>query len=112
MRLAHLAEAHAFTMYEHFLTDRAGHARQMDRAIDILENLEAFLDAVLSSMNAAETLTVLTSDHGNLEDLSTKQHTTNGVPTLFWGAGAADAAAAVRSLPDIAPAILRYLSVV
>jgi 2,3-bisphosphoglycerate-independent phosphoglycerate mutase len=111
-RLTHLAEAHAFTLYEHFLTDRAGHARDMDRAIEILENLEAFLDAVLSALNPVETLVVLTSDHGNLEDLSTKQHTTNLVPTLLWGARAAEAAATIRSLPDIAPAILRLLSVV
>ncbi len=111
-RLARLTEAHTFTMYEHFLTDRAGHARDMEGAIEILENLEAFLETVLSAVNPDETLVVLTSDHGNLEDLSTKQHTTNPVPTLLWGRGAAAAAASIRSLPDIAPTILRHLSVV
>ncbi len=111
-RLARLTETHAFTMYEHFLTDRAGHARDMERAVEILENLEAFLEAVLSAVNLEETLVVLTSDHGNLEDLSTKQHTTNPVPTLLWGRGAAAASASIRSLSDFAPTILRHLSVV
>lgn len=108
-RLARLAQRHAFTMYEHFLTDRAGHAQDMARGVEILEDLEAFLEAVLSTTDLSANLVVLTSDHGNLEDLSTNRHTRNPVPTLLWGAGAAEAAAGIRDLTDIAPAILRYL---
>ena len=110
-RLAKLAEAHSFTMYEHFLPDLAGHAQDMARGVEILENLEAFLDAVLFSLDRSRTLVVLTSDHGNLEDLSTKRHTRNPVPTLLWGLGAAEAASMIGSLPDITPAILRHLGV-
>ncbi len=109
--LARLAQDKTFTMYEHFLTDRAGHAQDMAQGIEILENLEDFLDAVLSSMDLSTNLVVLASDHGNLEDLSTNRHTTNPVPTLIWGAGAAEAAARVRSIADIAPAILQHLGV-
>lgn len=108
-RLARLVERHAFTMYEHFLTDLAGHAQDMARGVEILENLEAFLDAVLSGMDLSAHLVVLVSDHGNLEDLSTNRHTRNPVPALFWGAGAAEAAGEVRCIADIAPAILRHL---
>lgn len=108
-RLAKLAEAHTFTMYEHFLPDLAGHAQDMERGVKILEDLEAFLDAVLSGLDLSRTLVVLTSDHGNLEDLSTKRHTRNPVPTLLWGRGAAEAVARIGSLPDISPAILRHL---
>ncbi|HSB70211.1 MAG TPA: peptidase [Candidatus Methylomirabilis sp.] len=108
-RLARLAGAHAFTMYEHFLPDLAGHAQDMARGVEILEDLEGFLDAVLAGLDLSRTLVVLTSDHGNLEDLSTKRHTRNPVPTLLWGRGAAEAAAGIGSLPDIAPAILRHL---
>ena len=110
-RLAKLAEAHSFTMYEHFLPDLAGHAQDMARGVEILENLEAFLDAVLFSLDRSRTLVVLTSDHGNLEDVSTKRHTRNPVPTLVWGRGAAEVVAGIRSLPDIAPSILRHLGV-
>jgi 2,3-bisphosphoglycerate-independent phosphoglycerate mutase len=111
-RLARLGERHTFTMYEHFLTDRAGHARDMARGVEILEELEEFLDAVLSAMDLSAHLVVLASDHGNLEDLSTKRHTRNPVPAVFWGAGASEASAAVRTIADIAPAILRHLGVV
>lgn len=108
-RLARLVEAHTFTMYEHFLTDRAGHAQDMARGVEILEDLEVFLDAVLSSLDLSTHLVVLASDHGNLEDLSTNRHTMSLVPTVLWGAGTAEAASRVRSLADIAPAILRHL---
>jgi 2,3-bisphosphoglycerate-independent phosphoglycerate mutase len=110
-RLARLARAHAFTLYEHFLTDRAGHAQGMARAVEILEDLEAFLDAVLSGMDLSANLVVLASDHGNLEDLSTNRHTRNSVPTLLWGTGAAQAATGIETIADIAPAILRHLAV-
>ncbi|MEK7203868.1 MAG: peptidase [candidate division NC10 bacterium] len=107
--LTRLAQAHTFTMYEHFLTDRAGHAQDMARGVEILEDLEACLDAVLSSIDLSTNLVVLTSDHGNLEDLSTKRHTRNRVPTLLWGAGAVEAAAGIADISHIAPAILRHL---
>jgi hypothetical protein len=111
-RLARLAQHHTFTMYEHFLTDRAGHAQDMVRGVEILENLEAFLDGVLCAIDLSSTLVVLTSDHGNLEDLSTGGHTRNPVPTLGWGKGAARLATRITDLADIAPAILGELNVI
>ena len=111
-RLARLTERHTFTMYEHFLTDRAGHAQDMPVGVEVLENLEEMLDQLLRTLDLSRHLVVLVSDHGNLEDLSTKRHTVNAVPAVFWGAGAREASAEVRSIADIAPAILRHLSVV
>ncbi|HWU38007.1 MAG TPA: hypothetical protein VN203_10210, partial [Candidatus Acidoferrum sp.] len=73
---------------------------------------EIFLEAVLSSIDLSTHLVVLTSDHGNLEDLSTRRHTQNPVPALFWGAGAKKASDGVRTISDIAPAILRHLDMV
>ena len=108
-RLACLPGAHDFTLYEHFLTDRAGHAQDMSRAIEILEDLEAFVESVLSHVDLSTHLVVLTSDHGNVEDLSTGRHTRNLVPTLLWGGGAAEVGAEIKNLADIAPAILRRL---
>jgi hypothetical protein len=110
-RLARLAGRHDFTMYEHFLTDVTGHARDMEAAIGLLQGLDALLGALLAGLDLSRHLVVLTSDHGNLEDLGTDRHTVNPVPTVLWGAGAADAAAGIRALPDVAPAILRRLNV-
>ena len=111
-RLARITSAHAFTMYEHFLTDLAGHAQDMTRAVEVLENLEGLLDAVLAHLDLSANAVVLTSDHGNCEDLSTKRHTLNPVPTLLWGKGSAEFAATIRDLSDIAPAIMRHLGMV
>jgi hypothetical protein len=108
-RLARLAQAHHFTLYEYFLTDLAGHAQDMACGVELLEGLEIFLDEVLSTINLSEHLVLWTSDHGNLEDLSSGRHTRNPVPTLLWGAGRREVGSGIRSLPDIAPAILRHL---
>jgi 2,3-bisphosphoglycerate-independent phosphoglycerate mutase len=108
-RLAAIARSHAFTLYEHFLTDLAGHAQDMANAAVVLENLDRFLESLLDRLDLSENLVVLTSDHGNLEDLSVRTHTRNPVPTLLWGGGAADVAAGIRDLSDIAPAIARHL---
>jgi bisphosphoglycerate-independent phosphoglycerate mutase (AlkP superfamily) len=53
---------------------------------------------------------VLTSDHGNIEDLSTRSHTLNSVATLAFGPARERIAARVRSLTDITPAIVDILA--
>jgi len=108
-RLARLALSHDFTMYEHFQTDQAGHARDMDKAVLLLEQLDLLLDGVLGASDPDELLVVMTSDHGNVEDLTTRSHTRNPVPTMLWGAGREAVAGEMRTLADIAPALLRYL---
>ena len=108
-RLARLARSHDFTMYEHFQTDQAGHARDMDRAVLLLEQLDLLLDGVLGAADPDELLIVMTSDHGNLEDMTTRTHTRNPVPTILWGADREAVAGEIHTLADIAPALLRYL---
>lgn len=108
-RLARLALSHDFTLYEHFQTDQAGHDRDIDRGVELLERLDLLLGAVLEGTDPDELLVVLTSDHGNLEDLSTRTHTKNSVPTMLWGTGREAVAGGVHTLADIAPALLRYL---
>ena len=110
------ARRHAFTLFEYFRTDQAGHARDAPRARVELFRLEAFLSGLLAELrptgavagaNAdSGALVILTSDHGNLEDLSTRSHTRNPVPLMAWGAGAATLLAAVSDLAAVAPAIL------
>jgi phosphopentomutase len=51
---------------------------------------------------------VVASDHGNLEDLGTRNHTLNPVPVIGFGR-AADAVGAVSDLTGIAP-MLRWLA--
>ncbi|MFZ5815389.1 MAG: alkaline phosphatase family protein [Bacillota bacterium] len=107
-RAARVAARHHFTLYEHFLTDKAGHAQDHPAAVAVLERVDRFLAGVLEEL-PADHLLVITSDHGNIEDLSVKTHTMNPVATILRGPGAEDLAGRIRSLTDIAPAILSVL---
>ena len=49
-------------------------------------------------------------DHGNIEDVSLRNHTLNQVPTIVWGKHRRDLAARIRSLTDITPAIVDVLT--
>jgi hypothetical protein len=108
--LARLAAEHRFTFYEHFIADRAGHDRDEQAALNILTELARFVRAVLSLVDLSRTTVLLTSDHGNVEDLSTRNHTLNSVPTFAWGHARETAARRVRTLADITPTILDILS--
>jgi len=108
-RLAALAASHDFTLYEHFITDRIGHARRLDLARDHMLDLTRFVRAVLEATNLSRLTVVLTSDHGNIEDISTRSHTLNPVATLAFGAARERIVSRVRSLTDITPAIVESL---
>ena len=108
--LARLAAAHRFTLYEHFIADRAGHDRDERAALDILGELARFVRATLKLVDLTRTTVLLTSDHGNVEDLSTRNHTLNLVPTLAWGRCRETVARRVRTLADITPPVLEILS--
>ena len=108
--LVRLAAEHRFTLYEHFIADRAGHEQDERAALDILSELARFVRTVLSLVDLTRTTVLLTSDHGNVEDLSTRNHTLNPVPTLAWGRDRETAARCVRTLADITPTILQILT--
>jgi hypothetical protein len=97
--------AHALTVFEFFETDEAGHARSMDRALDALGRLDALLRALVAALGPDDAL-VVASDHGNLEDLSTRNHTRAPVPVLGFGRAAAEVAA-VADLTHLAPLLAR-----
>lgn len=107
--LARIAGAHRFTMFEFFQSDLAGHKRLPD-AVAVVERLDRFLGGVLEHVDAATTLVVLTSDHGNLEDERTTAHTTNPVPALLVGARRDVMGRRLRAITDVAPACLYLLA--
>ena len=103
--LLRLARGHDLALFEFFETDEAGHARSMERALDALGRLDAFLRAVVAGLGPEDAL-VVASDHGNLEDLSTRNHTRAPVPILGFGR-AAEAVGAVADLTHLAPLLAR-----
>ncbi len=105
-RLARLAVEYDLVFFESFLPDLAGHGRIEPEWV--LTRLDDFLGGILAHRPPGTTL-VLCSDHGNLEDRSTKLHTKNPVPLLAYGPGAGWFGAAA-DLTDVAPAILKLLT--
>ncbi len=99
-----VAAGHDLAAFEFFETDEAGHARSMERGLDALARLDAFLRALVARLGPEDALLV-TSDHGNLEDLSTRNHTLAPVPVLGFGR-AAPRVAGVRDLTGVAPLLL------
>jgi hypothetical protein len=107
--LVELTRSHDFVLYEHFITDKIGHAQDMEAAARHLPVLAEFLNAAAAAIDDSTTL-ILTSDHGNIEDLSVRNHTLNDVPTIIWGQRRVEAASMIRDLADITPAILHLLT--
>jgi hypothetical protein len=107
--LSDLSQNYRFTLYEHFLTDKIGHDRDFQRASYHLPLLAEFIRESLKLIDLENTTFILTSDHGNIEDLSVRNHTLNDVPTIVWGRKKEEVAARIKDLTDITPAILDLL---
>ena len=97
-----------FTIFEYFKTDKAGHTQDHQRCEIVLRELDGFLSAYLETAPPG-TLTLLTSDHGNIEDLSTRSHTCKPVPLLAWGSGGEAAVERIGAIDQVTPFILERL---
>jgi len=104
--LAESLNRYDFILYEYFLTDKAGHSQQLDRACSEIFKIDLFLDTLLSLVDLDKQTVILTSDHGNIEDISVKTHTRNQVMTIIWGRGRNKLKDRISSLADITPSIL------
>ncbi|MBI3005066.1 MAG: metalloenzyme [Ignavibacteriales bacterium] len=104
-----IAEQYDFTLFEYWLTDHAGHSQKMEFGVETLEKFDQFLGGVLSRFDFENSLLVMISDHGNLEDLSTKSHTRNQVPCIAIGKKRRQFLSNVKNLTHISPAILSIL---
>jgi 2,3-bisphosphoglycerate-independent phosphoglycerate mutase len=108
--LAHISAKHDFTLFEYWLTDHAGHSRSMTTAVEALERFDEFLSGFLELFDPRTTLLLIVSDHGNIEDLSTKSHTRNRVPCILVGNHRHKLVKRIKNLTHITPAIMRLFS--
>ena len=83
--LVDLASRCDLCLYEYFLTDWVGHRGDMPSAVELLKKLDDFLSEIVSRLDLDQSSLAITSDHGNIEQMDRKQHTTNPVATLLWG---------------------------
>lgn len=112
IKLANLAKEYDFAFFEYWASDYAGHKQDMEWAIRQLESFDGVFKGLYENWDSANDLILLTSDHGNMEDLSTRKHTAADVPLLLAGNQAArNAFSDVTSLTGIAPTISSLLEI-
>lgn len=97
--LAKIAQENDFTLFEYFLTDRAGHKQDTSFLSETLSEFSAFF-CFLVELAANEISIILTSDHGNCEDPTTRLHTKNPVPFFLHGLQQ-PVAGTVNSIQDV-----------
>ncbi len=103
-RIAGLCEEYRLVVFEYFHTDKAGHAQNEVAAARCCESIDQFLSGLLEFMDFDSNSVVISSDHGNIEDLGVKTHTLNAVPLVVRGP-AARFFKSVNNLTGIAGAI-------
>lgn len=106
-RLLEQSRKYDLLLHEYYLTDKAGHSQKKEKADRYLSIYDRFLWHLIHRSNGRTTI-VLSSDHGNVEDLSTKTHTFNDVPLFSYGPGARHFSEA-QSIMDVTPGILNVL---
>ncbi len=106
-RLLNVSQKYDLVLYEYYLTDKAGHSQSPEKAKQALQPLDEFFQYIINHKKKSDTL-VITSDHGNLEDLSTKTHTRNKVPLFVKGASA-EKLKTVESLTDVKDGIISLI---
>jgi hypothetical protein len=104
--LATISRTAELTLYAHYATDTAGHRKDMDPALAALARVDAFLSGVLDALDA-DTLLLVASDHGNLED-ARSGHTRNPALGMASGPGA-EAAAELTDIRDVPSFVLASL---
>lgn len=110
-KLAEIASGYDFSIFEYWASDYAGHQQDMESAVNQLERLDGVLKGLLETWKREEGLILLTSDHGNLENLSIRRHTAAAVPLLIFGEKnlRREFQKDVHNLTGIAPSIARIL---
>lgn len=107
-QMASLSRKFDFAFFEYWLSDYVGHHQNMEEAIQILQVFDRVLGGLVEAWDHGHGLIFITSDHGNLEYLSTRRHTYNPVLGLVVGSKPLRSSFSkrLRSLTDVAPAIL------
>jgi hypothetical protein len=110
-RLAILARDYDMAFFEYWLSDYAGHSQDMQGAQSLLITFDQVLGGLLENWNDQEGIILITSDHGNMEDLATRRHTANPVPALLIGDQELRQkfAADLTDITGVAPAIKRLI---
>ncbi|MCS6983731.1 MAG: metalloenzyme [Leptospiraceae bacterium] len=109
-KLAKLARAYDFVIFEYFFTDKAGHSQSFAASKRIIAHIDGFLEGIWEELDPQLQTIIVATDHGNLEDLSTNLHTPNPVATILYGEFASKLHSKIAKLYDIPRAIYEIFS--
>jgi 2,3-bisphosphoglycerate-independent phosphoglycerate mutase len=107
--LVKLSRDYDFAMHSHWMTDMVGHRGPFKRGVELLELFDNVMAGVLDTWNDDEGLVIITSDHGNMEEIGNRNHTENDVPTLVIGSEKMAFAEDFHTLSDIVPHMAKLL---
>ncbi|MDX1991581.1 MAG: hypothetical protein SF029_04295 [bacterium] len=110
-QLVTLSRTCDFAFMSHWLTDVVGHRGPLEAGVALLETFDSVMQGVLETWDDDEGLVIITSDHGNLEDISSRKHTENDVPTVIIGSQKDTFAEGLAALTDFVPRMARLLGI-
>ena len=105
-----IAQSYRFVFFEHWLTDMLGHSRDMAGAVTNFQRIDRFVAGLLAAADWENTLLIISSDHGNIEDCSVRLHTENPALTLLYGAQSSRFAPRIHGLDDFVNVIEDFLT--
>jgi len=108
-RLVEISREYDFALHSHWMTDYIGHRGTLPQGVQMLETFDQVMAGVLDTWQDDEGLVIVTSDHGNMENIGDRRHTENLVPTLIIGGEKSRFAAGFKQLTDFVPHMARIL---
>jgi bisphosphoglycerate-independent phosphoglycerate mutase (AlkP superfamily) len=90
-------------LFEYFLTDKAGHSRDIIYAINEINKVESLIYYIAKKIIGTDNTLIVCSDHGNIEDIRIKSHTLN---PAFFAVWTKKQIKPLKSLMDIFPLIV------
>jgi 2,3-bisphosphoglycerate-independent phosphoglycerate mutase len=107
--LVQISREYDFAMHAHWMTDMVGHRGPVERGVELLELFDGVMAGALDAWDDDEGLMIITSDHGNMEDVSHRNHTENDVPTVIIGKEKQAFAEGFHDLSDFVPRMGKML---
>ena len=87
-----------------------GHTGNLEAGIKAIEVIDEQLGRVYREIENQKGFMIIVSDHGNIEDLSTKSHTRNPVPLILIGKNRQQLAARINKLEHTTPALVELIT--
>jgi 2,3-bisphosphoglycerate-independent phosphoglycerate mutase len=108
-KMVEIARNYDFAFCSHWLTDTIGHRGTLEEAVAMLERFDGVMEGVLERWDDDEGIIIITSDHGNMEEIGNRHHTENLVPTVVIGSKRHEFAEGFTNLLDLVPRMSKLL---